>query len=180
MRAITLASAAALGVAALSLGAPGASAADAKGTAVIGTATPSTIAAGGQVRLTVTGCNSPATVTSGVFDTTTIPVGGSATATVDWDAKRGAVYTVTYSCTKGTDTSDLTIAGGATSTPTPSATRTISATTTPVPTRPARGGTGGSVGGMDTGEIVAGAALVVAAAGGVVYVLRRRSNSRQT
>ncbi|MGR8007078.1 hypothetical protein [Streptomyces hypolithicus] len=187
MRAIRLAPAAALGLAALSLSAPTALAAQsADGKApgpVVGTATPSTVSPGGQVTLSVTGCDGPARAMSGVFDTATIADGGSAYARVDFDAKPGAVYTVTYTCDDDgrTATADLTIAGGTTPaptrTPTATATRTVSSTT--APTRPARGGVGGSVDGMNAGEIAAGAALVVAAIGGTVYVVRRRSGNRQ-
>ncbi|MGX1885075.1 hypothetical protein [Streptomyces sp. NPDC055287] len=180
MRAIRVTSAAALGLAALSLTAPAASAVDGKAPAVVGTATPSTIAAGGQVTLFVSGCSSDAEASSSVFDTVTVPRGDTATATVDWDAKRGAMYTVTYTCLEDgrQGTSQLTIAGDSRPTPTPTVTTTTTATATSSPAGPARGGVGGSQGGIDAGEIAAGAALVVAAAGGVVFVLRRRS-SRQ-
>ncbi|HET6859962.1 MAG TPA: hypothetical protein VFH94_23070 [Streptomyces sp.] len=173
MRAIRLASAAALGIAALSLTAPTASADDHKAAAAVrGTITPSTIAAGGQVTLAVPGCAGTATADSGVFDTTSIPTGTTKAVTVFTDAKPAAVYAVTFTCNGVTSTADLTIAGGA---PTTSST-TIPTTT---PTGPARGGLGGSVSGIDSKEIAAGAALVAVAAGAAVFVVRRRGGSRQ-
>ncbi|OEJ23933.1 hypothetical protein AR457_04920 [Streptomyces agglomeratus] len=185
MRAIRLTSAAALGLAALSLTAPAASAVGGKVSPLVGTATPSTIAAGGQVTLSLSGCDGDADASSAVFDVVRIPPGGTATATVDWDAKRGAMYTVTYTCDDGRQTtSQLTIAGDTRPTPTlttlrPTVTATATATATRSPAGPARGGVGGSQDGLNAGEIAAGAALVVAATGGVVYVLRRRGGSRQ-
>lgn len=183
MRAIRAASTALLGAAALALAAPAAVAADgapapntehrrakAPGDFVI---SPSTVAPGGRVTLSAPGCASTATASAGIFDTVTIPPGSSATATVDWDARRGAVYTVAFNCTGGiTDTVDLTIAGGATASP------TISSTIL-TPPRGVRGGLGGSVDGMDAGTLAAGGGLVLAAAAGVVYVVRRRATGRQ-
>ncbi|MEN8651832.1 hypothetical protein ABCR94_14710 [Streptomyces sp. 21So2-11] len=181
MRAIRLASAAALGIAALSLTAPAASADGHKAAAAVapvGTVTPSTIAAGGQVTLAVPGCAVTASADSGVFDTTSIPTGTTRAATVFTDARPGAVYTVTFTCNGVTSTADLTIAGGA---PTTSSTiipiTPITPTTTP--TGPATGGLGGSVSGMDAKEIAAGAAMVAVAAGATIYVVRRRSGSRK-
>ncbi|MDJ0465320.1 hypothetical protein [Streptomyces sp. H27-C3] len=173
MRAIRLASAAALGIAALSLAAPSASADDQKAAAPVrGTITPSTIAAGGQVTLAVPGCAGNATADSGVFDTTTIPTGTAKAVSVFTDAKPAAVYTVTFTCNGVTSTSELTIAGGA-----PTTSSTTAPTTTP--TGPARGGLGGSVSGVDSKEIAAGAAMVAVAAGATVYVVRRRTSSRR-
>ncbi|MGW0562235.1 hypothetical protein ACWDZ4_16835 [Streptomyces sp. NPDC003016] len=174
MRAIRLTSAAALGLAALSFTTPAATAVDGKAPVVSGTATPSTIAPGGQITLAVTGCNGDAIASSAVFDPTRIPMGGTATATVDWDARRGAVYLVTYACNGETDTSDLTITGGSSPTASPTGMPTGMTTT---PAGPARGGVGGSIGGMNAGEIAGGATLVVAAVGGAVFVLRRRRST---
>ncbi|HEY9373489.1 hypothetical protein [Streptomyces sp.] len=182
MRAIRAASTALLGAAALALAAPAAVAADgapapkteqrrakAPGDFVV---SPSTVAPGGRVTLSAPGCASTATATSGIFDTVTIPPGSSATATVDFDAKRGAVYTVAFNCTGGiTDTVDLTIQGATTA-------PTISSTIL-TPPRGVRGGLGGSVDGLDAGAIAAGGGLVLAAAAGLVYVVRRRSAGRQ-
>lgn len=185
MRAIRAASTALLGAAALALAAPAASAADgapalhprapqplrakAPGDFVV---SPSLVAPGGRVTLSAPGCRSTATASAGIFDTVTIAPGSSATATVDWDAKRGAVYTVSFNCTGGVqDTVTLTISGA----PTPTATPTISSTVL-TPPRGVQGGLGGSVGGIDTGTLAAGTGLVVAAAAGLVFVVRRRSD----
>ncbi|OII67672.1 MULTISPECIES: hypothetical protein [unclassified Streptomyces] len=171
MRATGAASAALLGAAALALTAPTATAVD---PFVI---TPSTVAPGGRVTLSAPGCAGTAMASSAVFDTATIPAGGSAAATVDWDARRGAVYTVSFTCAGGAPgTAQLTIARAPTtsSTAVPTVTRTVAATPSGV-----RGGLGGSVGGWHTGELVAGTALVVAAATGTVYVIRRRTAHRR-
>ncbi|MFC8830069.1 hypothetical protein ACFT9I_32635 [Streptomyces sp. NPDC057137] len=197
MRAIRAASAALLGAAALALTTPAVAMATAAapvtpfGFAV----TPSVIAAGGQVTLTVTGCSSTATAESGVFDDTAIPSGGSARASVFWDAKPGAMYEVTFSCNGEEGTTDLTIAGG-TPAPTPTPTRTSTSTPTRTPSPAAtltpttsstaiappggvKGGLGGSFIGMNGTELAIGTGLVAAAALGTVLVVRRRSASRQ-
>ncbi|WP_329378250.1 hypothetical protein [Streptomyces sp. NBC_01716] len=193
MRAIRAASAALLGAAALALTTPAtAMAAPAAPTPFGFAVTPSVIAAGGQVTLTVTNCSSTATAESGVFDDTPIPSGGSARASIFWDAKPGAMYEVTFTCNGQQGTTDLTISGG---TPSPTPTRTSTATPTrtpsPVTTRTAttsstaiappggvRGGLGGSFIGMNATELALGTGLVAAAAAGTVLVMRRRSASR--
>lgn len=175
MRAIRVASAALLGVSALAFSAP---AAVAKGdgnhniTPFGFSVLPSTIAAGGQVTLQVErndgGCKGPATVSSGVFDTVTIPRGrSSATAMVDWDAKPGAVYQVTFTCDGVSGSTGLTIATGRTN------------NNDPQPVRPAshavRAGEGGSVAGFDLKEIGIGAALVVSSVGAAYRFSRHRT-----
>ncbi|MGW8365528.1 hypothetical protein ACWGK1_33895 [Streptomyces wedmorensis] len=186
MRAIRAATTALLGAAALALAAPAAVAADdtpangprapkakakAPGDFVV---SPGVVAPGGRVTLSAPGCASTATASAGIFDTVVIAPGSAATALVDIDAKRGAVYTVSFNCTgRVQDTVDLSISG----TPTPTATPTISATIL-TPPRGVRGGLGGSVdSGVEPWELAAGGALVVAAATGVVYVVRRRNGS---
>ncbi|MFJ8076549.1 hypothetical protein ACIQ7Q_22020 [Streptomyces sp. NPDC096176] len=169
MRAIRAASAALLGAAALALTAPSASAVN--NTPYDFDVTPSTVAAGGRITLTAGGCPSSTTVTSGVFDTVTIPRNGSATATVDWDASPGAVYSVQFNCIGRVGTIDLTIAGG---TAAPSA-----RSTTTTPPQGVRGGVGGSFKQLNAAEIAAGGALVAAAATATVVVIRRRSSNRQ-
>lgn len=174
MRAIGAASAALLGAAALALTAPNAAAQD----FVI---TPTTVAPGGQVMLTAPGCAGTALASSGVFDTVTIPAGGSATAVVDRDARRGASFTVSFTCAGGAPgTAQLTIARAPTtsSTAVPTVTRTATVIATPTPSG-VRGGLGGSVGGWNAGELVAGTALVVAAATGTIYLVRRRAENRR-
>lgn len=184
MRAIGAASAALLGAAALALTAPAPAVASGKFAPGDFAISPSTVQPGGRVVLTAPGCSGTAMASSGVFDTVTIPAGRSATATVDWDARRGAVYTVSFTCAGGTPgTVDLTIAratssptASSTAVPTVTATRTV---TTTAPTQGVRGGEGGSIGGMNAGELAAGTGLVVAAATGIIYMLRRRAESRR-
>ncbi|MEU9105721.1 hypothetical protein AB0D54_15335 [Streptomyces xanthophaeus] len=155
------------------------------------TLTPATVAPGGQVVLAVSGCDAAfATASSGVFDTVSIERGKTARVTVDRDARRGAQYSVSFTCNGENGSADLTIAGG-TSTPTTSSTRTATATAAPVPVparsagspvapsaRGVRGGLGGSVTGLDPAELAAGTGLFLAAAGGSAYALRRRSAGR--
>ncbi|MEV4970770.1 hypothetical protein [Streptomyces scopuliridis] len=177
MRAIRAASAALMAVSALVLTAPTATAAPGGGNAPFGfTVTPSTVAAGGRVTLSVTNCGTTATASSGVFDTVNIPSGRSATATVDWDAKAGATYQVTFTCNGQSGTTSLRISG-ATRNPTPAA--TVTRTTATVVPGGVRGGLGGSMAGVSTAELVGGTALVVAAATGTIYVVRRRAEDRQ-
>ncbi|MFF8828699.1 hypothetical protein [Streptomyces sp. NPDC015131] len=185
MRAIGAASAALLGAAALALTAPAPAVASGKFAPGDFAISPSTVQPGGRVVLSAPGCSGTAMASSGVFDTVTIPAGRSATATVDWDARRGAVYTVSFTCAGGTPgTVDLTIAAPASSSPATSSTAvpTVTATRTVSPSAPSqgvRGGVGGSVGGLNAGEIAAGTGLVVAAATGIVYLLRRRTEGRR-
>ncbi|MFD8963548.1 hypothetical protein ACFV0C_00875 [Streptomyces sp. NPDC059568] len=188
MRAIRAASAALLGVAALALTAPTAVAAvDGSVTPFGFTVTPSTINPGGKVTLGVTKCSSPATASSGVFDNVTIPSGSTATATVDWDAKAGARYIVTFTCNGMSAKTTLAISGSP-QTPAPNPVPTTNSTATRAATAPApvsssspggvRGGLGGSIGGLNIAEIVTGTALVVAGATGTVYAIRRRAMNR--
>jgi hypothetical protein len=172
MRAIRVASAALLGVTALTFTAPAAVAGDTNNniTPFGFSVQPSTIAAGGQVSLVLRrdgGCRGHATVTSGVFDTVTIPQGQSqATATVDWDAKPGAVYQVTFTCDGASGHTDISIATGRTSNPTHE----------PAPVqRGVRAGVGGSVAGFDLHEIGLGTALIAGSVGAAWYMSRRRS-----
>ncbi|MFF8835200.1 hypothetical protein [Streptomyces sp. NPDC015130] len=183
MRAIRAASTALLGAAALALAAPATVALAAEGAPATNprapgakapgdfVVSPSLVAPGGRVTLSAPGCASTATASAGIFDTVVIAPNSAATATVDFDARPGAVYTVSFNCTGGVqDTVDLTISG------TPTATPTISATLL-TPPRGVRGGLGGSVDEVDTVMLATGSALVLAAAGGVVYVVRRRSGT---
>ncbi|NUP24824.1 MAG: hypothetical protein HOZ81_53980 [Streptomyces sp.] len=113
MRAIRVASAALLGVSALALTAPTAQArGDGEGGFRVGVL-PSTVAPGGRVTLHATGCEQSVSVSSGVFDTIIIPRGyTSGRAVVDWEAKPGAVYEVSFRCGTFWQDVDLTIAGG--------------------------------------------------------------------
>ncbi len=148
-----------LGAGALTLLAPSAAfaAPDGASSTFNPTITPSVIAPGGRVTLGAGGCTGETTVSSGIFDTATIPSGSTtATATVDSDARRGAVYAVTFTCgSTGTSRNvNLTITGGATSSPTPTTVPTASSTAL-VPGG-VRGGLGGSSGTTDTVEVAAG------------------------
>ncbi|MEV3929970.1 hypothetical protein [Streptomyces sp. NPDC053728] len=177
MRAIRVAPVALLGAAACFLTAPAASADALSGgtsTSFTPTITPSTVAPGGQVTLGAMGCTTDATAFSGVFDTTTIPSGRSATATVDRDARRGAAYEVTFRCGTMTRSANLTITSGASSSPTTAPTTSSTASPSGV-----LGGLGGSVDTMDPAEIAAGSALVAVASAGALYVLRKRRTGRQ-
>lgn len=184
MRAIRVAPLALLGASALTLLAPSAAhaAPDGATSTFNPTITPSVIAPGGRVTLGAGGCTGETTVTSGIFDTTTIPSGSTtATATIDTDARRGAVYAVTFACgSTGTSRNvNLTITGGATSTPTPTATAVPTASSTALVPGGVRGGLGGSSGSTDTLEVAAGAGLVAMAAAGALYFARRRTADRR-
>ncbi|MFD9568314.1 hypothetical protein ACFWBI_00530 [Streptomyces sp. NPDC059982] len=117
-------------------GAPAALAAEAAPVTSFGFAiTPSTVAPGGQAVLSVTGCAAAyATASSGVFDTVSIARGQTARVTVDRDSRRGAQYSVSFTCNGETGSTDLTIAGGSASKPTTSST---SGPRTPASTAPA-------------------------------------------
>ncbi|MEE1816683.1 hypothetical protein PUR59_16880 [Streptomyces sp. SP18ES09] len=181
MRAIRAASTALLGAAALALAAPAALAADgvpAPGARAPGAkapgdflVSPAVVAPGGRVTLSAPGCASTARASAGIFDTATIAPGASVTATVDADAKRGAVYTVLFNCTGGVqDTVALTISGA------PSATPTISATIL-TPPRGVQGGLGGSMAPSTTEVAVGGVLAVTAVSGAAFYAIRRRAGA---
>ncbi|MHC0430331.1 hypothetical protein ACX6XY_09085 [Streptomyces sp. O3] len=167
MRTIRTASVALLSAGALALGSPTASAAITGDTSNITSfgfsVTPSTVAPGGHVRLQADGCDKPVIVTSGVFDTVKIPKGDTVSAKVDWDAKPGATYEVTFNCKGETGTTDLTIRAGGNQQNTGGNIH-----------RGVKAGIGGSFGNLDIGEIALGAALIVGALGSAVYWARRR------
>ncbi|MGC0328229.1 hypothetical protein RKD23_001219 [Streptomyces sp. SAI-170] len=172
MRAIRVASAALLGLSALGCSAPSALAeGDGNITPFGFSVMPTTIAAGGQVTLRVDrdngGCRGTVTVTSGIFDTVSIHSGhSSASTTVDWEARAGAIYRVTFTCDGVSGSTDLTIAGGRPVGP------------TPVPLSPPRGvhaGEGGSLAGFDLKEIGLGATLIAGSVGAAYYFSRRRT-----
>lgn len=74
---------------------------------------PRTVAPGGQVKLSSSGCQVPTvTVDAAVFDTTELNEGHSATAHVFPDAKPGAEYEVTFTCSGKSKTAPLMISGG--------------------------------------------------------------------
>ncbi|MCM2389541.1 hypothetical protein [Streptomyces albipurpureus] len=172
MRAIRAASAALLGATALGLVAAPLAAAVDNQTSPYFTVSPSTVAPGGRVALSASGCNTTATASSGLFDAVTIRPGTSAVATVDPTARAGAQYSVQFTCGSQRGSFNVTIAGGR-STPTTSSTATTSAAPTTTPSG-VQGGLGGSVEEMDAKAIAMGAALVLAAATTTVFVVRRR------
>ncbi|EGX54703.1 lipoprotein [Streptomyces zinciresistens K42] len=169
MRAIRAAAAALLGVGALTATAPAAQASgDSSG--FWARVVPSTVEPGGRIRLRATGCEQSVTVSSGVFDTVTIPRGRtSAGAVVDRTARRGAVYEVSFYCGTFWQSVDLTVAGR------------------PGPDRPDRpghpqkgvraGAGGGSLAGVDAKALGLGA-LLVAGALGTAYRRTRRRGGR--
>ncbi|MET8329401.1 hypothetical protein [Streptomyces sp. NPDC005181] len=174
MRPIHVAPVALLGAAALTLTAPAATvhaamsedAPSATGPIVA----PSVVAPGGQVTLAARGCSKAATVSSGVFDSVTLPSGGTAATTVDWDAKPGAAYEVTFICnTSPTSTAKVSLRISA-ATPTPTS-------STAIAPHSVQGGLGG-INRMSSAEVVGATALAVVAATGAVFVVRRRKESR--
>ncbi|MYY83066.1 MULTISPECIES: hypothetical protein [unclassified Streptomyces] len=175
MRAIRVASAALLTASALALSAPAASAAavgEENVTAFGFSISPKTVAAGGQVTLSVDGCDGDTKVTSGVFDDTTIPKGQkSATAQVFWDAKPGAMYEVTFTCNgsnPGSDKTDLTIATGRPD-------NNSHHNQHNQHNKGVKAGIGGSFGGLDLHEIALGSALIIGTLGTAYYKARRRT-----
>ena len=176
MRAIRIASAALLGISALAVTAPAAQArGDASGFWV--NVLPTSVAPGEQVRLRATGCDQSVAVSSGVFDTVTIPRGRTTTrATVDWDARPGAVYEVSFYCGTFWQSVDLTIADGR-----------------PAPVRPdphprphphpqhgVHAGEGGSLAGLDLKDIGLGAALIAGSLGTAYHFSRRPTGEDDT
>ncbi|MEU0224707.1 hypothetical protein ABZ177_10180 [Streptomyces sp. NPDC006284] len=170
MRAIPVASVALLGAAALSGCVPAGAAVG--GSSTFGfTVSPATVAPGGEVTVGVGrgagGCHGRVTVEAPVFDTVTIPRHeSSATARVDRDARRGAVYQVTFACDGRTGTVDLTIAGGHSHHPSGESGH---------PDKGVHAGEGGSVAGFDVREIGLGLALVAGSAGAAYHLWRRRT-----
>jgi hypothetical protein len=171
MRAIRVASAVLLGAGALTSCVPAAGAAIRTdfGFGV----EPSTVAPGGKVTLRVErndACRGEAAVNSPVFDLVTIPPEESrATAVVDWDAKRGAVYDVQFECDESSGTARLTIAGGSpTHHPTHHPTRH--------PHKGVHAGEGGTLAGFDLKEIGMGAALIAGSLGAAYHFSRRRTD----
>lgn len=146
---------------------------------------PQTIEAGGRLRLNAESCDSVTRVSSGVFDTVTIPSGqSSATALVDRDAKAGAVYEVTFQCGNESGRTELTIATDRSDTDSDTNTNTNSSTHTTrdqvsVPVTAQRGvraGVGGSSGGgFDLKEIGLGTALIAGCVGTAWHMTRRRT-----
>jgi hypothetical protein len=166
MRSTRAASVALLGIAALGLSAPVAMA-QSDITSFGFSATPGTVLPGGTLKVT-SDCPRTTTVSSGIFDRTTIPAKGSATVVVDTDAKVGAQYQLTFACAGQSGHLSVTI--GSPATPSPASTPSPVVT----PSGAVSGGLGGGTGRLDGSEALAGGALVALALGGGVYVARRR------
>ncbi|MGD6740926.1 hypothetical protein ACOKM3_03680 [Streptomyces sp. BH106] len=166
MHAIRAASATVLSLAALSLTAPTAHAEDSD--SFRPSISPTTIAAGGKVTLSASGCPGDTKVTAGIFDSVTIPADeGSRSVPVDWDAKQGAAYTVTFTCPDSQPRRvDLTIATGR-----------PDSSPSPVP-QGVKAGIGGSAGGLDLREVALGGALIAGALGTAYVVARRRTGDK--
>ncbi|GAA2299947.1 hypothetical protein OKJ48_20655 [Streptomyces kunmingensis] len=164
MHAIRAASAAVLSLTALSLAAPFAAAGDEH--AFEADVSPTTVAAGGRVMLSQSGCKGRTEVSAGIFDAVSLGKDNSSkSVTVDWDAKQGAMYSVQFACEgHRTRSVDLTIAGGR---PDDSA--------SPPADHGVDAGVGGSIGGFDLHEIGLGAALITGAVGTAYYFSRRRT-----
>lgn len=182
MRAIRIASAALLGVSALAVTAPAAQArGDASGFWV--NVLPTTVAPGEQVRLRATGCDQSVAVSSGVFDTVTIPRGRTTTrATVDRDARPGAVYEVSFYCGTFWQSVDLTIGGGrpAPVHPDPHPHPRPHPHPHPHPQRGVHAGEGGSLAGLDLKDIGLGAALIAGSLGTAYHFSRRPTGEDDT
>lgn len=195
MDAIRVAAAALLGMAALSLIAPAAPATG-SGTGT-GTGTgdstpfgfsvqPSTVAAGGRVTLRVEGCTSQTRVSSRAFSTITLPEGrSSATTEVDWDARRGAVYAVTFRCGGKIGHADLTVAGHPIGhrarIPVDRGVEVPAGWSAGVPVdRGVKAGIGGSADGINFKEIGLGAGLVAGSLGAAYHWSRRRTTDERS
>lgn len=197
MHAIRVASAALLGVTALTLSATAALAGNGDGDSDSGrdssrdsgrgnnitsfgfNVQPQSIAAGGRLRLTAESCDSVARVSSEVFDTVTIPKGqSSATALIDGDARAGSVYQVTFQCGNESGHTELTIAPGR------SGTSYSDPTQVQLPASVQRGvkaGVGGSSnGGFDLKEIALGTALIAGCVGTAWSMTRRRVTDEES
>ncbi|MGA5195504.1 hypothetical protein [Streptomyces exfoliatus] len=150
--------------------------------------TPATVAPGGTVTLTSDGCEVPSvTVTSGVFETVTLNEGRPGTATVDFDAKAGAQYKITFDCKGERGTTTLTIGGGSTGGHTGGDTGGDTGRSTgghdnatqPGAHKGVKAGYGTAASGADSEglgvtEVVTGVLLIAGALGAAVVLTRRR------
>ncbi|MHA6758459.1 hypothetical protein [Streptacidiphilus sp. PAMC 29251] len=179
MRAARLIAGSAVALAALSMAAPIAQAADGGGTTSNVTPFafkiyPTTVKAGGNIGLGVSGCDATsATASAGVFDTVTLPSTGTkgeyvGAATIDADAKPGAQYDVKFTCGSSSGTTTLTVAAATSPTTTP---------TTVTPTGAVKTGLGGGSNSDNSAELAAGGALAVLALGGLGLAARRRAGN---
>ncbi|MER6097638.1 hypothetical protein ABT154_17625 [Streptomyces sp. NPDC001728] len=180
MRAIRAASAALLGAAAVVAVAPTALADEGNHdvTSFGFSVSPATVAPGGTVTLTSDGCEVPSvTVTSGVFETVTLAEGRAGTATVDFDAKAGTQYEITFDCKGERGTTKLTIAQGDQGGNRPEHDNGVS----PGAHKGVKAGygttaaSGSTPEGLGATEVVTGALLIAGALGAAVVLTRRRA-----
>ncbi|MFC7309682.1 hypothetical protein ACFQVC_36395 [Streptomyces monticola] len=119
---------------------------------------PRTVAPGGTVTLTSSGCQVPTvTADAGVFDTTELNEGHSATAKVFEDAKPAAEYDVTFTCNGQTKSAPLMIADHGSGVH-----------------KGVKAGGGGSFASFSVTQLALGGALVAGALGVAVHYARRR------
>ncbi len=175
MRAIRIGSAALLGATALACSAPTAVASGGYITPFGYTVLPSAVGPGRPVTLFLDradgGCKGPATITSAVFDTVTIPPRHTrTTAVVDVDARPGASYRVTFTCGGASASTDLTIAGG----------RPVGSGPLPVPRHGVHAGEGGSFAGFSGKNVGLGAVLIAGSLGTAYHFTRRRTGAAGT
>ncbi|MDQ8702824.1 hypothetical protein RCO28_10030 [Streptomyces sp. LHD-70] len=139
--------------------------------------TPSTVAPGGQVTLSSSGCQVPTVkVDAPIFDPVELNEGHSATAHVYPDANRGAEYEVTFTCKRKTKTVPLKIAGGG-HTGGQTGGHTGGRTGgqhTGVPHRGVKAGEGGAFSDISPTQLALGGALVAGVLGFTVMQVRRR------
>jgi hypothetical protein len=110
MRVIRVVSAALLGVTACMFTASVGQAAADDGTSFGFGVRPTTAKPGSRITLDAQDCPQAVRISSGLFDTVTIPKGRrSATATIDWDARAGAMYQLTFQCGAETGLTDLAV-----------------------------------------------------------------------
>ncbi|MGW0737924.1 hypothetical protein [Streptomyces sp. NPDC002851] len=124
---------------------------------------PTTVAPGGKVTLSSSGCKVPTvTADSAVFDTTELNEGHSATAHVFPDAKPGAEYEVTFTCKGKTKTVPLMISDRGGHHPTHHPTHP--------PHRGVKAGEGGTWDSFSPGQLALGGLLVV---GALTFAVRK-------
>ncbi|NBE55386.1 hypothetical protein [Streptomyces boluensis] len=127
---------------------------------------PRTVAPGGQVTLSSSGCQVPSvTADAAVFDTTELDEGHSAIAHVFADAKPGAEYEVTFTCKGKTKSAPLMISGGQSH--------------SSAPHRGVKAGAGNSFTDISPTQLALGGALVAGALGFAVVQVRRRGGTPQ-
>ncbi|MFJ6656512.1 hypothetical protein ACIQNG_09135 [Streptomyces sp. NPDC091377] len=178
MSAIRVGSAALVAVSALTLAAPAAQARGEEESRLRVSVAPSTVAAGGRVTLRAEGCEREVRISSGVFDDVTLHrLEGTATATVDRDAKKGAVYEVSFRCGNSWRNASLTIASGhhESSYDSRDSYDSSGSYDSEYPQRGVHAGEGGSLAGFDLKEIGFGLALIVGSVGAAYHFSRRRS-----